>query len=532
MSKPQKVDDFLDMVRRSGLVERDRLNRVLRQLKEEAAGKPISDIEYVGHRLVEAGLLTGWQCENLAEGRYKRFFLNKYKLLDHLGSGGMSTVYVLMQRRVAIKVLPERRVENSTYLARFQREARAAAALDHRNIVRAYDVDNDGSAHYLVMEYVEGRDLLTMVKQDGPLDYPLAAEYIRQAAEGLAHAHEAGLIHRDVKPANLLVDRKGVVKLLDLGLARFTGEEYASLTVANDENVLGTADYLAPEQALDSHGVDARADIYSLGCSFYFILTGHPPFPEGTLPQRLMAHQRDMPTSVREERPDAPEDLVAICMRMMAKKPDDRPQSAAEVAELMANWLTAHGHAFGSGSGLGGSSGKLAVAVAAASEQSAGAVGAPKREAHPGGSGSGFTSPHREPGSASGLGEPQPRSSEASDAASGAGQKRAGGGGDSSLPAAAGGDSGSAVEIIPAEPGAEAADQKDQEQDPASVLDFLASQESPVLARLRSRHQMTAEQARAYHGHRDEIPLWVWIVVGAGTLLALVLLVVFLVTKL
>ena len=132
--------------------------------------------------------------------------------------------HVLMQRRVAIKVLPKNRVEDSSYLARFHREAQAAAALDHRNIVRAYDVDNDGSIHYLVMEYVEGRDLQHMVKEDGPMDYAAAAEYIRQAAEGLAHAHQAGLIHRDVKPANLLVDQKNVVKVLDLGLARFTDE--------------------------------------------------------------------------------------------------------------------------------------------------------------------------------------------------------------------------------------------------------------------------------------------------------------------
>ena len=133
--------------------------------------------------------------------------------------------------------------------------------------MRVYDVDNAGDIHYLVMEYVEGRDLQQIVKQDGPLEPAVAAEYIRQAAEGLSHAHQSGLIHRDIKPANLLVDQRNVVKVLDLGLARFADEERASLTVAYDENVLGTADYLSPEQALNSHGVDARADIYSLGCA-------------------------------------------------------------------------------------------------------------------------------------------------------------------------------------------------------------------------------------------------------------------------
>ena len=209
--------------------------------------------------------------------------------------------------------------------------------------MRAYDVDNDGDTHYLVMEFVDGRDLQQTVKKSGPMEYATAADYIRQAAEGLGHAHSNGLIHRDVKPANLLVDQKNVVKVLDLGLARFTDEDRASLTVQYDENVLGTADYLAPEQAIDSHGVDARADIYSLGCAFYFLLTGHPPFPDGTLPQRLMAHQKQQPPSIAKERPDAPADLVEICMKMMAKKPADRYQSMNDVAQALRRWLADRG---------------------------------------------------------------------------------------------------------------------------------------------------------------------------------------------
>ena len=178
-----------------------------------------------------------------------------------------------------------------------------------------------------------------MVKSDGPMSYVAAADYIRQAAEGLAHAHQSGLIHRDVKPANLLVDQKNVVKILDLGLARFTDEDKASLTLAFDENVLGTADYLAPEQAIDSHGVDARADIYGLGCSMYFLLTGHPPFVGGSLPQRLVMHQKQPPPSILLDRPDAPDDLIEICMKMLAKKPEGRYQSADEVAKVLTDWL-------------------------------------------------------------------------------------------------------------------------------------------------------------------------------------------------
>ena len=340
------VEGFLDLALRSGLVNSDQLQEALVQIEQSYGGHLPDDAAALADELVRLGLLTRWQSERLLEGRHKGFFLKRYRLLDHLGSGGMSNVYlaehVLMHRRVAIKVLPKHRVADSSYLARFHREAQAAAALDHKNIVRAYDVDNEGDIHFLVMEYVEGRDLQQIVKQDGPLDYRTAADYIRQAAEGLAHAHQAGLIHRDVKPANLLVDRNNVVKLLDLGLARFTEEDRASLTVAFDENVLGTADYLAPEQAIDSHGVDARADIYSLGCSLYYALTGHPPFAEGTLPQRLVAHQKLPPPSIFKDRPDAPEDLVAICLRMMAKRPEDRYQSAAEVAQVLSDWLARH----------------------------------------------------------------------------------------------------------------------------------------------------------------------------------------------
>jgi len=358
-----KVDSFLDLVRRSELVDRDQLNRVLLAIKEESQGKPVEDTESVASRLVEEGLLTRWQADRLLEGRYKGFFLEKYKLLGHLGTGGMSMVYlaehILMHRRVAIKVLPKGRVNNSSYLARFRREAEAIAALDHRNVVRAYDIGNVNDIHYMVMEYVEGQDLQTLVKQQGVLDYGRAADFIRQAAEGLEHAHRAGLIHRDIKPANLLLDGHNVVKVLDLGLARFTGEDQASLTVAYDENVLGTADYLAPEQAIDSHSVDARADIYSLGCSFYFLLTGNPPFPDGTLPQRLMMHQKSPPPEIRDRRPDAPDDLLEICLKMMAKKPSARFQSAQDVADALADWLRAHGHSFDSGVLSGGSSGRL-----------------------------------------------------------------------------------------------------------------------------------------------------------------------------
>ena len=237
----------------------------------------------------------------------------------------MSSVYLaehmLMKHKRAIKVLPKSKLGNNSYLERFQREAKAIASLNHINIVRAYDINNEKDTHYLVMEYVEGADMQNLVRKHGPLPYAVAADYIAQAARGLHHAHEAGLIHRDVKPANLLVNKDGVVKVLDLGLALFTEESDASLTMEYNDKVLGTADYLPPEQAINSHKIDSRADMYGLGCTLYFLLTGHPPFPDGSIASRIIKHQNSMPPDVRRDRPDCPGELDGVCVKMMQKDP-------------------------------------------------------------------------------------------------------------------------------------------------------------------------------------------------------------------
>ena len=338
-----EADTFLDLVERSGLAEKSQLAEFRTALEASSGDETPLDCRSLAIKLVAAGIITRWQAEKLCEGRHKGFFLAKYKLLDHLGTGGMSSVYlaqhVLMGHRVAIKVLPTHRLEDSSYLARFHREARAVVSLDHPNIVRASDADSEGKVHYLVMEYVPGRNLMDLVKDEGPLKYEVAADFIAQAAEGLQHAHETGLVHRDIKPANLLVNPKGVVKILDFGLAYFAADSQTSLTIAYDENVLGTADFLAPEQAIQSHGVDGRADIYSLGCTLYFLLTGHPPFPDGTLAKRLMMHQMQEPASILVDRHKTPPELLAICQKMMAKKKENRYQSAADVAQALREWL-------------------------------------------------------------------------------------------------------------------------------------------------------------------------------------------------
>ncbi len=397
------AEKLLELIRDSGLVDHDRLAETLAQWTSLSDQMDMSDPERLANRLIDAGLLTRWQCDKLLDGKRKGFFLGKYKLLTHLGTGGMSSVYLaentLINRRVAVKVLPQNRIEDSSYLARFYREAQAAAAVDHRNIVRAYDIDNDGRNHYIVMEYVEGRDLQITVKENGPLEYETAAEYMRQAAEGLASAHEASLIHRDIKPANLLLDTKGVVKILDMGLARFSNDSRASLTIAHDENVLGTADYLSPEQAVNSHTVDLRADIYSLGCTLYYLLTGHPPFNEGTLAQRIMKHQKQAPPSILEERPDAPKELLDICSKMMAKSPDRRYQTAGDVASALTGWLISRGRRVSSAS-----SGNLAAAIRAENARASGSPLPPPRR------GAGPIPPPRPERQIPGPGESQPPS--------------------------------------------------------------------------------------------------------------------------
>jgi serine/threonine-protein kinase len=365
------VEMFLDYVERSGLVEPGALSKQLALLREKHSGA-LPDAETTASHLIDAGLLTSWHVEKLMDRKHRGYFLGRYKLLKHIGSGGMSSVYLaehtLMHRQRAIKVLPKTKVNDSSYLDRFHREAQATAALDHPNIVRAYDLDNEDDQHYIVMEYIQGKDLNSIVKQEGPLPLELACNYIAQAAEGLSHAHEANLIHRDVKPANLLVDPKGVVKILDLGLALFSDSEEASLTVAHNENVLGTADYLAPEQAVNSHKVDHRADIYGLGCTLYFVLTGHPPFNDGTLAQRIAKHQTQMPDDIRKDRPECPRDLADICVKMMQKRPEKRYANMTDVAAALENWLTTHGYRYEPG---GSESALKAAALTAGATASA-----------------------------------------------------------------------------------------------------------------------------------------------------------------
>jgi tRNA A-37 threonylcarbamoyl transferase component Bud32 len=333
------ADRFLDALRQSGLLAPELFEA---QVRRSAAEGPPEHARELADRFVRDGLLTPYQAEQLLHGRWQSLVIaGKYVVHAPLGAGGMGQVFlcehVVMRRRVAVKVLPARLTADAAAVERFRREARAIAALDHPNIVRAHDVDIAEEVHFLVMEYVDGVSLQDLVARSGPVEVSAAADYIAQAARGLQHAHQAGWVHRDVKPANLLLDRGGTVKVLDLGLARLLCESAEPLTGATDP--LGTADYLAPEQATDSHSADIRADVYSLGATLYFLLTGSPPFPDGTPAQKVLWHQTRPPRLVRESRPEVPAGLAAVLDRMLAKDPANRYQTPVEVADVLQPWI-------------------------------------------------------------------------------------------------------------------------------------------------------------------------------------------------
>ncbi|HND52993.1 MAG TPA: serine/threonine-protein kinase, partial [Pirellulaceae bacterium] len=265
-----------------------------------------------------------------------------YEILRKLGEGGMGAVYLarhsMLDKLVALKVLPPHQSSDPEAILRFQREMRAVGQLAHPNVVGALDAGNVDGLPYLVMEYVEGVDLAKFVQRRGPLSPRDACSLIRQAALGLAAAHERGLVHRDIKPSNLLVTKHGQLKILDLGLAKLLLEDSAQFQLTHSGHIVGTPDYMAPEQWDADSEVDARTDLYALGCTLYFALTGKSPFRNqrrSSLRQIMNAHLNETPPSLEELRPDVPANMCKLCDRLMAKSPEERVGSARELASQL-----------------------------------------------------------------------------------------------------------------------------------------------------------------------------------------------------
>ncbi len=327
--------------------------------------------EHVDRRLarqaVQTGVLTLWQAQQLIAGRSTGFKIDRYVLLDLLGQGGMGRVYLALDsrlnRRVALKILSPERVNNPRAKARFHREALVGAQLQQENLVRIYDEGEAQGKCYLVMEYIEGKNIGQMIAENGPLPPAVAARLVRQVALGLEHAQRKGLIHRDVNPYNILVTRDGVAKLTDMGLAIDLADQDR---VTRDGATVGTFDYVSPEQARHSHSVDTRSDIYSLGCTLYHMLTGQVPFPCVSLPEKLFSHQTSEPEPVTKLAPEVPEELGAIVSKMMRKLPDERYSTPLELAQTLEPFADV---VSGAGSEAGGGSSRSGTRLAATMTQ-------------------------------------------------------------------------------------------------------------------------------------------------------------------
>jgi serine/threonine-protein kinase len=334
---------------RSGLIDAESLSACWDAIKPTVRDAP----EHINRRLarqaVRANLVTFWQAQQLLAGKTSGYRIDRYLVQDLIGQGGMGQVYLARDTRlgrlVALKILSAERMSKPAAVARFQREARVGAQLQHENLVRIYDFGESKGRYFLVMEYIEGKTIAALLSERGPMPWATAVRLVRQVALGLEHVHGKGLIHRDVNPYNIIVTRDGTAKLADLGLAIAQAEQER---VTRDGATVGTFDYVAPEQARDSRAADARSDIYSLGCTLYHMCAGRVPFPSPSLPEKLLGHQAIEPEQLWRIVPGLPEGLSALVERMMRKRPDQRYATPREVALALeiyecGNTAAAHG---------------------------------------------------------------------------------------------------------------------------------------------------------------------------------------------
>jgi serine/threonine protein kinase len=328
----------------SGLLSRQQLDDALAGLVSTSPGgaQTVAEVldEELGRRLVELGYLNRWQVEQLREGRTK-FTLGPYRIVNAIGQGGMGHVFKaehkMLGRTEAVKVLPKGR-STPEAISSFQREIRAQAQLDHPNLVRATYADHEGDTYFFVTEYVPGTDLRRLVRRNGPLSATIAATIVSQAAEGLHYAHRKGLVHRDVKPGNLLVTPDGRTKVTDLGLAWGIMDELGGPIPEKSRSLVGTADYMAPETITDPDKIRPVSDVYSLGCTLYYAVTGKVPFPGGNTADKMQRHLNETPLNPLHFNPDLPEAFCDVVAAMMHKDPDQRTPTAAAVVEALAPW--------------------------------------------------------------------------------------------------------------------------------------------------------------------------------------------------
>jgi eukaryotic-like serine/threonine-protein kinase len=326
--------DLLPIIRNSGVLTEKQFLDVRSKI---VAGEYPGDSKALAQRLVRDGVLTEYQTRRFLGGKSHGLLVGKYVILDRLGSGSMGRVYKahhqLMGRVVALKIIAPEIVTNERVVARFQREMRLVGKLDHPNVVRAFDADQAGGILYIVMEYVAGQSLGQKLKE-GPISPVDAVGFAAQAALGLAHAHAQGIVHRDVKPSNLLLNEEKQVKVLDLGLGvLMDGDEHATFATA-DGVAVGTVDYMSPEQAC-GRDVDGRSDLFSLGCSLYHLITGRQAFPGDTPIERLGRRINNKHVPITDLKPELPSSLVNVLDKLLANKPHERYQTADEAADAL-----------------------------------------------------------------------------------------------------------------------------------------------------------------------------------------------------
>jgi serine/threonine protein kinase len=336
---PASAEQLLDLVVRSGLLASRPAQSLLRRSPPQAR----ASAEVFAHHLVHQNILTAYQAHHLLNGTWRGLLLGPYEIRDFLGKGGMGSVYLAWDRQrdrpCALKVLlPAKRASRRNVL-RFEREMEVSQRVQHPGVAVAYDSGESNGVLYLAMEYVPGSTLYRWTKRRGPAPFYWAVKWIGSVAHALDHVHQMGIIHRDLKPSNVMIRPDGDAKLLDLGLARWFDDDHNEHQVVGHRRIVGSFDYIAPEQATNSARADARSDVYSLGCVFYFCLTGSAPFQHVTQTREKLVHHRVQDADpIESRRPDIPPGLSVVVSRMMTKDPAERYQVGAEVAEILRYW--------------------------------------------------------------------------------------------------------------------------------------------------------------------------------------------------